>query len=69
MPVTVTHPEMQHYFMTISESVQLVLQAAVLSQGGEVFVLDMGEPVRIQQLAEDIIRLTTLLSRDSKKPI
>jgi FlaA1/EpsC-like NDP-sugar epimerase len=57
-PITVTHRKITRYFMTISESAQLILQASVMGEGGEIFVLDMGEPIKISYLAEEMIRLS-----------
>ncbi|PIA68282.1 polysaccharide biosynthesis protein [Pseudomonas sediminis] len=67
-PVTVTHPNITRYFMTIPEAAQLVIQAGSLGQGGDVFVLDMGEPVKIADLAEKMIRLSGLTVRDERNP-
>nr|WP_129211909.1 nucleoside-diphosphate sugar epimerase/dehydratase [Candidatus Pseudomonas adelgestsugas] len=67
-PLTVTHPKITRYFMTISEAAQLVIQAGSIGQGGDVFVLDMGEPVKIVELAEKMIHLSGLSVRSSKNP-
>jgi FlaA1/EpsC-like NDP-sugar epimerase len=67
-PITLTHPEIIRYFMTIPEAAQLVLQAAVLAEGGDLFLLDMGEPVRIIDLARQMVRLSGLTVRDARNP-
>jgi FlaA1/EpsC-like NDP-sugar epimerase len=67
-PVTVTHPEIIRYFMTIPEAAQLVLQAGAMAQGGDVFVLDMGQPVRIADVARRMIHLSGLTVRDEAEP-
>jgi FlaA1/EpsC-like NDP-sugar epimerase len=67
-PVTVTHPKITRYFMTIPEAAQLVIQAGSMGRGGDVFVLDMGQPVRIAELAEKLIHLSGLSVRSEKCP-
>jgi FlaA1/EpsC-like NDP-sugar epimerase len=65
-PITVTHPEITRYFMSIPEAAQLVMQAGYMGKGGEIFVLDMGEPVKIVDLAKDLIRLSGLSEDEIK---
>lgn len=67
-PVTITHKDVTRYFMSIPEAAQLVIQAGAMAKGGEVFVLDMGEPVRIADLAQQMIRLSGLSVKDSENP-
>ena len=65
-PITLTHPEITRYFMTIPEAAQLVIQAGAMATGGDVFVLDMGDPVKIVDLAKDLIRLSGLSEEEIK---
>jgi FlaA1/EpsC-like NDP-sugar epimerase len=67
-PVTVTHPEVTRYFMSIREAAQLVIQAGAMAKGGEVFLLDMGKPVKISELAREIVELSGFTVRDEQNP-
>ena len=67
-PITLTHPEITRYFMTIPEAAQLVIQAGAMAKGGDVFVLDMGRPVKIQDLARRMVELSGLEVRDEDNP-
>lgn len=67
-PITVTHPDIIRYFMTIPEASQLVIQAGAMGKGGDVFVLDMGEPVKIMALAQKMIRLSGLTEKTNSEP-
>jgi FlaA1/EpsC-like NDP-sugar epimerase len=67
-PITLTHPEITRYFMTIPEAAQLVIQAGAMAKGGDVFVLDMGQPVKIQDLARRMVELSGLEVRDEENP-
>ncbi len=67
-PITLTHPEIIRYFMTIPEAAQLVLQASALAEGGDVFLLDMGEPIRIFDLARQMVHLSGLTVKDEGNP-
>ena len=67
-PITLTHPEVSRYFMTIPEAAQLVIQAGAMAKGGEVFVLDMGEPIKIGELARRMVELSGLSLCDKKNP-
>ncbi|WP_190233750.1 polysaccharide biosynthesis protein, partial [Rhizobium sp. R339] len=67
-PVTLTHPDITRYFMTISEASQLVIQAGAMADGGDVFLLDMGEPVRIADLARKMVELSGLTVRHEDNP-
>ena len=67
-PITLTHPEVTRYFMTIPEAAQLVIQAGAMAKGGDVFVLDMGQPVRIMDLARRMVELSGLTVKDEQNP-
>jgi FlaA1/EpsC-like NDP-sugar epimerase len=67
-PITLTHPEITRYFMTIPEASQLVIQASAMAEGGDVFVLDMGQSVRIMDLGRRMIELTGLVVKDEQNP-
>lgn len=67
-PITLTHPEVTRYFMTIPEAAQLVIQAGAMAKGGDVFVLDMGQPVKIMDLARRMVELSGLTVKDEQSP-